>query len=180
MKTTSLLAELLVIGVCGSFWVYPLISLVIPFDIQKIFLKNGVQPIFIALTLVYFLGMLINFISDRLFDPIDKKIYSAYGGKESIQKARSLIFLHSKEAADYLLQRRSIVRIFRANSLNCLILIIIVFFNISIIRSEFNINLLSLLSLLGTILLISLIAYVKTLKGYIIFIKNTGGLIHEK
>ena len=126
MKTTNVLAEILVVGGWSLLWVAPLL-------IEKMNITEKININFINSLLIvcfiYFIGMIVNFLGDLPFSSIDKIIAKKYGGKENIQKIRNRVFLKSEQNSNYLFQRRSFVRIYRSNSLTFFIIIILSLFN---------------------------------------------------
>src|SRR5262247_2462219 len=134
MQTTSLLVELLVIGIFACSWGYPILSFFISTsELKKLVGSNSIGVLF-CIGLVYFLGMLVNFIADIVLQWKDKSIAQKFGGKRNIQESRVLLFTQSGDGYEYSLQRRSIVRIFRANCLNTFFFLIVYLFNMGGVR----------------------------------------------
>jgi hypothetical protein len=182
MQTINFLTELFVIGVFGIVWIDPLTKTLINYSIFDTLYVWNTSTILVLFAFTYFIGMFINFLSDIAFHLIDKLISQKYGGKEYLQKLRIKIIISSQEGANYLFRRRSIIRIFRANTFNVLVLLIIeAIFNVHIRY----VNLLlvprwSLLFSMSIILFTLLFAYLKTLSGYFAIIKICGEYINER
>ena len=124
MKTTNLLAELFVIGVWGLIWCIPIFKEILnPKYFNYLFSPNFNSAI-IILAIIYFLGMCVNFLSDLIFSYFDKKIAEKHGGKNMLHGLRSRILLSTSDASNYMFQRRSFIRIFRANTFNFILILI--------------------------------------------------------
>ena len=179
MQTVSFLTELFVIGVFGILWIDPLMKIVLNYSIFDTLLGWNTGNILVLFAFIYFAGMFINFLSDIAFHLIDKRISQKYGGKEYLQKLRIKVIISSQEGANYLFRRRSIVRIFRANTFNVLLLLIIeAIFNVHIrYVSLLLVPRWSLLFLMSIILFTLFLAYLKTLSGYFSIIKTCGEMI---
>lgn len=126
---------------------------------------------------VYFWGMLLNFLSDQVFRFADTAIARKYGGKEHLQRLRACIIVRSKEGGDYLNQRRSMVRIYRANSVNCLCTLLVLALDVSGVRTRCDVDLRWAIPLLTLVLAACVWAYARTLRGYFAFIRDAGGII---
>jgi len=140
MTTTRLLVELLVIGTWGSLWAYPVMALVVPRSLASYL---GSQPellLLVLLPFLYFWGMLVNFLSDQIFRFADKAIAREYGGKEHLQRLRACIIVRCKEGGEYLNQRRSMVRTYRANSVNCLCTLLVLALDVSDMRTLYDVG----------------------------------------
>ncbi|MBU2494871.1 MAG: hypothetical protein KJ571_19795 [Bacteroidetes bacterium] len=174
MQTTSILAELIVIGCTALIWCYPVIEKVTEINFSTIMNNSG--NIVISLALLYLLGVIVNFIADIFFAKFDDKYSNDYGGKESQQIARTKILLKSTEATNYMTIRRSIVRILRASTFNSIIYSILIFFSMADPIPKLA-NLWD-----GIIFLIItfffLMGYRHTLIGYFKFLKLTEELIN--
>lgn len=179
MQTVSFLTESFVIGVFGIIWIDPLIKTVVNYSIFDTLPTWNTHTILVLVAFIYFAGMIINFLSDITFYKFDKHISNRYGGKKYLKKLRAKIIISSQEGANYLFRRRSIVRIFRANTFNILILIIEIIFNINMKYGKLFISKWMFLIIMFTILLILFFAYYKTLSGYFANIKMTGEMINE-
>ena len=178
MKNSNLLAELLVIGVWGSAWGIPIINVTLPSNIvQDVANMNLLKLSLIIIAFIYFFGMLVNFLSGRIFSLIDNKIAKKYGRKSKVRYYRSKIILTSSEASNYLFKRRSFVRIFRANSFSFLMFYIVIIFNISgmgdYTNNVYGFNYILVLSLFG----ISLFGYCRSLDGYFSYLERTYHII---
>ena len=180
MKTTSLLAELLVIGFWSSFWLIALLCNFADFELIFKIIKTNFLLILVVLAIVYFLGMLINLIADASLSFVDKFTANKFGGKLSLVKTRTKIILKSSEAANYLFQRRSFVRIYRANCINTLILFHIAIFDVGNFSNRLGLKVSILSMLLFLLFILSFLGYYKTLNGYFNYIKLTGEYIDEK
>lgn len=141
MKTTSLLVELLVIGTWGSLWAYPVVALAVPNHSLASCLGSQSGLLLVLVPFVYFWGMLINFLSDQVFRFADTAIARKYGGKQYLQRLRACIIVRSKEGGEYLNQRRSMVRIYRANSVNCVCTLLVLTLDVSGVRTRCNVDL---------------------------------------
>jgi len=179
MNTTSLLIELIVIGSFGLIWIDPIIKYMFDFSIftTKVFFS---QYIFIPIVVIYFLGMCLNFISDIIFHKLDENISKNYGGKKNIQKLKSKIIVLSSEGANYIYKRRSIVRIFRANTINIFIICLQVCFGCNLVfLTGLSTPRWVVILLLLCIIITIFGAYIRTLKGYFENIKIAGEIINE-
>ena len=167
MNTTSLIAEIIIVGLFSIPWIFPIINKVI--DLSEI-IENGNNTLLLILGIAftYFVGMLINQFSDLLFKKNNDKYYKKYGGKEKIQAKRIELIINSESFADYINQRRSIVRIFRSNISNIGIFLLFYLFNLFNTRvlytQDFSFILICILIIM---LILTLYSYQKTLKGYI-------------
>lgn len=173
MKTTNLIAELLVIGVFGTFWILPTISICYNVNYSNLTENINLVDLSLGFAILYFIGMVMNYISDVLYKKIDYCYARKHGGKEALWQMRYNILIKSSDAGEYLFQRRSIIRIFRANSLNIFLISIVI-----IISPVFdgivplkNRILLSAVVLL--IAIISFLAYRRSLIGYFKFLNNS-------
>ena len=177
MQTTSLLVELMVIGLWACSWVYPLASLVVPnAEIKRIVLANNIG-LLIAIAAIYFIGMFTNLIADISLRWFDSIAANKFGGKQEIQKLRVAVFTKSGDAYQYLLQRRSMVRVFRANWISTMLFLIVYIFNVNNTRKSLVANsIVFSLVLLGLAALL-FYAYARTLRGYFAFIKQAGEIV---
>ncbi len=173
MKTTSLIAELLVIGVFGSFWILPAVSIFYELNYEELTKNLNLLDLSLGIAILYFVGMMMNYLSDILYKKVDNGIADEHGGKETLWQKRYNILIQSSSAAEYLFQRRSIIRIFRANSLNILLVAIMVL--LSPVFNSIN-SLLDRFLFSGGVLIVALIsfmAYIRSLIGYFKFLNNS-------
>lgn len=177
MSTTNILAEIIVVGTFSFLWTGPIF---INFW-ENVCLKNLMSLNFkstvVFLAIIYFLGTISNFIADKLFFLIDKYIVKKHGGKSQVRTNRSKIILNSSDATAYLFQRRSFVRIFRANSMNCFLGAVVVYLNVGNITTIFSFNKSYLSLFLAIFAVLSFWAYTVTLSGYFAYINQTGGML---
>lgn len=97
MQTTSLLVELVVIGVCACSWVFPLLSSIVsPTTIGK-FLTASNLSFIVGMSALYFIGMFTNFVADLTLRWLDERVGRKFGGKSKLQRQRANIFLKSKK-----------------------------------------------------------------------------------
>lgn len=178
MATTRLLVELLVIGLWGSLWAYPVATLVIPRSLAAT-LRGDPALILVLLLLLYSWGMIVNFLADQAFWFVDRLIARPFGGKERIQRLRAFIFVRSREAGEYLQQRRSMVRVHRATTFNCLCIILVLVLDVSGVRTLHGIALGPSILGLGLITGACFWAYVRTLRGYFAFVRDAGGVVDD-
>ena len=171
MNTSIMFVEILIIGSCSMLWAYPVIKY---FDINISLLIK--QPIILFL-IIYYVGLLLNNISDIILKNLDKKIlvditntnkkdYSCT--KKNIQSIRTRITLYYSSAITYMNFRRSIVRVFRANILNfALFFLFFLFFTpIYVKYYELPDKKWLICSLIFILLFGNLIAFYRSLKGY--------------
>ena len=92
MNTTSVLAELLVIGVFSLSWLYPFATSIFSEKNITPWLSLDIKSLIVVLPILYFCGILMNFLSDIILTPIDNKIAERYGGKKKIIQIRTKIF----------------------------------------------------------------------------------------
>jgi len=175
MQTTSILAELLVIGCTALLWVIPILQKVTDGFCCDFLLSS--KEIVISLALTYLLGILMNYVSDRLFNYFEKKYAKENGGNEIIKKFRSKILLSSSSATTYMNTRRSIVRIMRASSCNFLIYAVIIALSVTNPFKQLP-KMISFTVVLGTCILF-LLGYIHTLIGYYKFLILTGEMIND-
>jgi len=174
MNYTNLLVELLVIGICSMLWLIPIGQQILNKDMIHVIAINDFQTIIALPALLYFMGMIMNFISDFIFGFMDEYFAKELGGKKNIQEIRTIIFVKYEKAVDYLQQRRSIVRIYRANTLNFLVTTVILFLNVGNVISWFTCSHGYLITINFLIIVICFSAYVNSLKGYFMFISKLG------
>lgn len=166
MNTTSIVAELLVIGSISLGWLIPLSKSISKFNISTITLNNG--DILFTLAIIYLMGIVINYLADKVFFYYDKNQVEKYGSKESIQEIRCKLLLKSAEVNTYMNQKRSIVRIFRASCFNFIIISLFALFSFYDSFINFSHIYLSIIFFLITCILF--LGYHHTLNGYFKFI----------
>ena len=177
MNTTNILAEIIVVGSFSFLWTIPVFMNFLDNNCIQSLLKMNLKSAVVFLAVVYFFGTLSNFLADKIFFLIDKVVSKKFGGKSKIRQKRTKIILNNSDATAYLFQRRSFVRIFRANSFNCFLASIVFYFNVGGLTNllSFNKNCLSLAILIIGVL--SFWAYVVTLSGYFSYVDETGDMI---
>lgn len=173
MSTSFLFAEILVIGIWSFLWLYAVSNKIFAGDIFVSLADADIFSSIIFVGFIYFLGMIMNVLSDIIFKPIDSKLATQSGGKENLQKGRAIIILKSEHAAQYLNQRRSIMRIFRANTLNLIFTFVAIIFLRNSVTKIFLVSAWTLGLLVFLLILFSAYAYYRTLKGYNVFITST-------
>ena len=176
MNTTNMLVEIIVVGVFGFLWVGPIMLNCFDAAYLQNFFELNIKSIIVFLAIIYFLGAISNFIADKLFFCVDKYIVKGYGSKAEIRKNRSKIIVSSSDAACYLFQRRSFVRIFRANSMNLFFGAVAVYFDIGRLGDLFSFDKNNLSLFLFVFSVLSFIAYTITLSGYFSYINEAGGI----
>lgn len=166
MQTTTILSELLVIGLISMSWLLPILNKVI--DLKPLLsLSNDKGVIlFFFLILLYFLGIFFNNISDIAFYFYDKWLSKKYGGKEKLQKIRLQIIVKSELGANYLFRKRSFVRILRSASLNLVLIIIYLLFDSDTFTKVFHSSFISTIVTLVIIFFITFYLYSRALNGY--------------
>lgn len=173
MGTTNLLAEILIIGAWAAFWAIPVFREAVTVDCISYLSNLSFEKIAALAAIVYFLGMLINFIADIVFSPLDRMLAKRFGGKETLVKSRANLIIKSDTAYEYLMQRRSFVRIYRANTLNCAFIFLVTAFDIGNISFAYSISRTKLCSAVILVAITCLAAYLKTLSGYFSYIEQT-------
>ena len=163
MNTTNILAEIIVVGSFSFLWTIPVFINFLDNNCIQSLLKLNLKSAVLFLAVIYFFGTLSNFLADKIFFLIDKIVAKKFGGKSEIRKKRTKIILNNSDATAYLFQRRSFVRIFRANSFNCFLASIVFHFNVGGLTSLllFDKNCLSL-----AILIIALLSVYDSKKAY--------------
>jgi hypothetical protein len=173
MGTTNLLAEILIIGTWAAFWAIPIFREAVTVDCITYVSKLNFEKIAALAAIVYFLGMIMNFVSDVVFSPLDKLLAKRFGGKDALIKSRAYLIIKSDKAYEYLMQRRSFVRIYRANTLNCILIFLVTAFDIGNISFAYSISRIRLCFSVIVVAIICLTAYLKTLSGYFAYIDQT-------
>ena len=154
----------------------PLLKIILKDDFFQYLLVAKIENTIIWAAIIYFFGMLINYIADVMFYYLDSFMSFKYAqGKENVQYIRSKIIQSSEYGFKYMMQRRSLVRIFRANTLNMLMLIITYLIDSTLISSIFKTKVDVILPVMTLIFLIIFTGYYKTQKGYLCFIKSMAG-----
>lgn len=166
MKNVSFLTEIIVIGSISLIWIIPTLNFFLDID-QNNILQLTLSDLIIGISFIYLMGIIINYVSDKIMSFIDKKIERNYGGKNNLQILRCQLLLTTNSAVEYMFQRRSLVRLFRANFLNFLIIDILYLLDISVIK--YNIYFYVIL-ILFTFLILD--GYIRNLKGYYKFLKD--------
>lgn len=169
MTTTNLLVEILVIGFCAIPWVGALLQAVTG---VKVSWPTGVEPIVPLLVASYVLGILVNLVADRLLDSVDSRVASKQGGKDTLQKARVTLIVRSKEAGDYVQQRRSVVRILRGSVVNLLGTLIVISANLGSVRDRLQLQLIPSIAVCVILIAVVIYGYHKSLGGYYKFIQQ--------
>jgi hypothetical protein len=176
MNTSTIIVEILVIGILTSLWFLPILGSI---NFNAFFSKSISENYlsFISIALSYVLGMVINQISHVIVFPINK-VFHLDIDKDKIRKIRTKNIVDSNDGfIEYLNFRRSIVRIFRSSIFNIIIIILFYSFNFfefqKLTNNKFDIFFFS-------VLLISFLAivysYVKTSKGYNQFVIDSGDI----
>ncbi|MBU1344047.1 MAG: hypothetical protein KKE44_20405 [Proteobacteria bacterium] len=177
MSTTNILAEIIVVGTFSFLWTVPIFINFWDNVCLQSLIKLNFKSTIIFLAVIYFLGTISNFIADKLFFGIDKYIVKKHGGKNQVRTNRTKIILKSSDATAYLFQRRSFVRIFRANSMNCFLGAVVVYFNVGNVTNIFSFNKSYLSLFLAIVAVLSFWAYTVTLSGYFSYVNQTGGML---
>ncbi|NLT50786.1 MAG: hypothetical protein GXX85_07730 [Ignavibacteria bacterium] len=176
MKTTSILAELLVIGTVSLGWIKPIIDGLIKYEVFKNEFSD--YYIYYLIVVIYLLGIVLNYISDRFFYYYDARQVNKYGNKQKIQLLRCKLLLLSAEVNSYMSQKRSIIRIFRASAFNFLMYAVVALCSLYEPYLKANCFVLFLMSLCLSI--IFFLGYHHTLNGYFKYITVMGDLINER
>jgi hypothetical protein len=127
MTTTTIFAEILIIGLQATVWFAFGSAAVV--DIQKIDMSvlkgwEGLITLFV-LAIAYTLGTVIDRVADSVFNPVDRRLrkrwipssYPQYG------EMKLRIMSNNGEMERFLAYVRSRVRIARSTALNCILII---------------------------------------------------------
>lgn len=175
MQTTTLIAELLVIGSICQLWFTPILERIIKVNI---YIYHATNELIIFIAIIYLLGIVVNLISDKVFSPIDKRIALNYNNKEHLQKIRCKVLSRSVEASSYMLTKRSIIRIYRSSSLNFLFITALSL--LSIYDSYVHVNKWQLSLFSFFLFILTLYGYVRSLKGYFKFLITMEAILNDE
>ena len=172
MNTRTVIVEILLIGLITSAWFLPLINTLDFTDISNI---SSDYVKILAIALSYFIGMTVNQVCHILIHPLNK-IFKLDQDKDKIRYYRTKAILDGKgNFFEYLNFRRSIVRIFRANIFNFVIIILFYLFNVGNLQAITKDKLSYIILLILILLLLSIIySYIKTTRNYNQFVLDCG------
>jgi hypothetical protein len=174
------LVEIIVIGVMAVAWLIPVVRMILAPDTIDRLQFGGLSQMLYTLPVLYLVGALVNFASDRCLAFLDLRVARRYGGKDAYRRARAVILLRHRQAAAYMQERRSLVRIFRASVFNLGLTLLVVAFDIGGVRSELGLDLPASLAFLIVLASLAFWAHSRTLSGYYAFLHQVGGLSDEE
>jgi len=176
VSTANMLVEFLAIGVCACLWLLPILESAFPTALPTIG-ELGLEGLVLLAPAVYVLGAITNFLADRLLEPVDKRLRGSYGGKEAVRTAKARILAHGGAAADYLLQRRSIVRIYRATVVNLGLFLLVMSMDVGGVASRWSLPSWEAVVVLAVALAAATWAHVKTLDAYFAYVTRASDTI---
>lgn len=142
MSTTSVFAELIVVGLGASVWIALLVSRIFgsdwTFNLGKLFNIANVPTSIGLIALVYSIGIVVDEICDFASTPLAKRIRRAEGipSEAKAWKMQAEVQQGAPEAAKHLQYMRSRLRIVRAAVPNSLLSI--VFLELYVLQSELS------------------------------------------
>lgn len=166
MNTTSLLIEIIVIGAVALLWLVPPVLSIAPNQLHHLLRSSTPAVLVVGIAILYAVGLTINFLSDRLMSPIQRRLAKELGGKRQLQKARAHVLLQGAPAVEYLHQRRSIVRIFRAMALNAALIALVWAWGSAPEIQTFGAARWAVVATAIVACLIATWAFIRTLRGY--------------
>jgi hypothetical protein len=127
MPTTTLLAEIVIVGFLFFLSVLPFATVIFQTDPQSILTFYGGIPLQFQLAAAYVAGVVWNRVCDQAFSKLDERIIrSKFPSKETYQAARIEVVLQGEQIRDYIGNFRSLIRIARASSILLLVYLVAV------------------------------------------------------
>lgn len=126
MSTTELFVELLIIGIGAAIWVVLLIFSAFGYSWFALEDWLSIAALIPSLAIIYVLGIVIDRLCDRLFEPIwQTPIYQQYyDSRRAYFDDRRILYFYGKNLANLLEYGRSRLRICRGWSLNSVLIAI--------------------------------------------------------
>jgi len=173
MKTTSLIVEILVVGVLGALVLLPISAQLGGAELSDAFQAVGRLQLVAQLALAYALGVMWNRLCNGLFSGPERLVRSKLGiTKSENQESRIRLSSTTNPLNDYLVATRGIIRVSRASCVLLLSYLLLGLFRVPAIAFSNERVLHPPLFMTTLLLFLGVYSWWRLYRGYLLTIKD--------